>query len=106
MTIMPRPDERREFQRLNLDPPIPGTLGSTAVSILEIGVLGARVQHAAALDGEHAELRFSYRENEIALKCDVIRPIDGDSQYPDAGLKAGVRSDVAIVDPGDRLREM
>jgi hypothetical protein len=106
MTAMPRPDERREFQRLNLDPPIPGSLGSTAVSILEIGVLGARVQHAAPLDGEQAELRFSYREHEIALRCDVVRTIDGDSRYPDAGLQSGIRFNAAIGESGDRLREM
>ena len=48
-----RPEERREFQRLTLTPPIPGTLGTTAVSILEIGVLGARLHHADALDAQY-----------------------------------------------------
>lgn len=103
---MARPDERREFQRLNLEPTIAGTLGSTAVSILEIGVLGARVQHASALDGSENELRFSYRENEIALKCEVVRTMNGDSQYPDAGLQSGVRFLAALGESGDRLREM
>jgi hypothetical protein len=103
---MPRPDERREFQRLNLEPPIPGTLGTNAVSILEIGVLGARVQHSASIDDAESELRFSYREHEIALRCEVVRTMDGDSQYPDAGLQSGIRFVAALGESGDRLREM
>jgi hypothetical protein len=106
MTVMPRPDERREFQRLNLDPPIPGTLGSTAVSVLEVGILGARVQHAAPLDEQHAELRFSYREREIALRCEVVRTMESDSQYPDTGLQSGIRFVAAIGESGDLLRQM
>jgi len=103
---MPRPDERREFQRLNLDPPIPGTLGTTAVSILEIGVLGARVQHSAAIEETESELRFSYRDHDLALRCEVVRTMDGDSQYPDAGLQSGIRFVAALGESGDRLREM
>ena len=60
-----KPEERREFQRLELRPPIPGTLGAIPVSILEIGVLGARVQHAANLDDKYIDLRFSYGGNEV-----------------------------------------
>jgi len=61
-----RPEERREFQRLELKPPIPGTLGAVAVSILEVGVLGARVQHAGKLDDQYAELRFSHKATRSA----------------------------------------
>ena len=44
-------EERREFQRLRLEAPLPGSFGSTEVTIVEAGVLGARVQHLSALDG-------------------------------------------------------
>ncbi len=101
-----RPEERREFQRLNLTPPIPGTLGTTAVSILEIGVLGARVQHANPLEVEYSELRFSHRGNEIGMKCEIVRTSAADTKYPGAGLESGVRFLAAIGDSGDRLRDL
>jgi hypothetical protein len=93
-----RPDERREFQRLTLNPPIAGKLGTTAVSIMEIGVLGARVQHTEDLDGEYAELRFSYRGKQIGMKCEIVRT--------SAGLQSGVRFVAAIGESGDILRDM
>ena len=90
-------DERREFQRLLLDPPIPATLGATPVTILEIGVLGARVLHGVPLDEEHDELHFAWNDAAIAMKCSVVRP--GESQ-------SGLRFLAAIGDGGDRLRVM
>ncbi len=100
-------EERREFQRLRLDAPVPGTFGATAVSILEVGVLGARLQHASPLDAPRAELRFAYGANEIAMKCEVVRTFDADhSRYPDAGLMSGVRFIAALGESGDHLRTM
>jgi hypothetical protein len=101
-----RPEERREFQRLGLKPPTPGTLGAVAVSILEVGVLGARVQHAGKLDDQYAELRFSHRGNEIGMKCEVVRTAPGASKDPQSGMESGVRFLAAIGDSGDRLRSM
>jgi hypothetical protein len=100
-------EERREFQRLTLDPPIPATFGATAVSILEIGVLGARIHHAEPLDIHYAELRFSYKEDAIALKCELVRTFASrHSPYPDTGLESGVRFVAAIGESGDHLRAM
>ncbi|MCU1347083.1 MAG: hypothetical protein JWO56_113 [Acidobacteria bacterium] len=100
-------EERREFQRLHLDPPIPGSLGTTAVSILEVGVLGARVHHAAPLDGREVELRFSHRDDEIGLRCEVVRSMESQNgRYPGAGFESGLRFLAAIGESGDRLRSM
>ncbi len=100
-------EERREFQRLRLEAPIPGTFGTTAVSIVEAGVLGARIHHAAPLDVTKGDLRFSYGGNEIAMRCEVVRTLDADqARYPDAGLMSGLRFIAAIGDSGDHLREM
>jgi hypothetical protein len=100
-------EERREFQRLRLDPPISGSLGVTAVSILEIGVLGARVHHAAPLEEKELELRFSHRDDEIGLRCEVVRSIESqDAKYPGSGIESGLRFLAAIGDSGDRLRAM
>ncbi|MCU1244370.1 MAG: hypothetical protein JWN02_280, partial [Acidobacteria bacterium] len=57
--------ERREFQRLALDPTLAATFGTTAVSILEIGVLGARIHHGEPLDIKYAELLFSHAGQQL-----------------------------------------
>ncbi len=98
--------ERREFQRLELSPPVPGTLGSSAISVLEVGVLGARVHHAEPFDATHADLRFSFENEEIGMKCEVVRTIPNRSKYPESGLESGLRFIAAIGDSGDRLRAM
>ncbi len=90
-------DERREFQRLNLNPAISGTLGAVPVSIVEIGVLGAKVQHSGAITERVPELRFSYLGHEVGIKCEVVRS---------SGTLSGVRFLAAIGESGERLREM
>ncbi|HEV7922470.1 MAG TPA: hypothetical protein VGR02_16930 [Thermoanaerobaculia bacterium] len=100
-------DERREFQRLRLDPPVPATLGTTAVSLLDVGVLGARVHHAAPFEQQYFELRFSHGPNEIGLRCEVIRTYDSQhAKYPGTGLESGLRFLAAVGDSGDHLRSM
>ncbi|HVS30851.1 MAG TPA: hypothetical protein VMS98_05295 [Thermoanaerobaculia bacterium] len=90
-------EERREFQRLRLDPIVPGHLGATSVSITEIGVLGARIQHSHQLSDQYAELRFSHNGEDIVLRCEVVRALEAGS---------GIRFLSAVGDSGDRLREM
>ena len=100
-------EERREFQRLTLDPPMPATFGTSPVSILEVGVLGARVHHAEPLDIKYAELRFAYNDVAIALKCELIRTFASrHSPYPDTGQESGLRFLAAIGESGDHLRAM
>jgi len=93
-----RPDERREFQRLTLDTPIAGTLGSHRIRIAEIGVLGARVEHDDDLDSDSLDLHFKYAGQEIAMRCQVIRT--------SGSFQSGLRFVAAIGDSGDRLRDM
>jgi hypothetical protein len=100
-------EERREFQRLCLTAPVPGTFGTTAVSIVEVGVLGARIQHAAAIEVPRAELRFSFDGREIAMRCELVRTFGADEKrYPDTGLMSGLRFVAAIGESGDHLRAM
>ena len=90
-------DERREFQRLNLNPPITGTLGAIPVTIVEIGVLGAKLQHSGTVPERVPQLRFSYLGREVGIKCEVVRS---------TGAHSGVRFLAAIGESGERLREM
>ena len=98
--------ERREFQRLRVEPPIPASYAVTPVSLIEIGVLGARLHHADKLDRDEGELRFSFEGQEIALKCEVVRTIASDSKYPGSGTESGVRFRGALGESGDHLRAM
>ncbi|HYC59714.1 MAG TPA: hypothetical protein VEK79_09125 [Thermoanaerobaculia bacterium] len=94
---MSKGEERREFQRLRLDTPLAGTYDDIPVTIVEAGVLGARVQHLQPLPEGRADLRFTYEGNEIAMRCEVARSIEGSS---------GLRFIAAVGDSGDRLRAM
>lgn len=93
-----RGEERREFQRLQLDPPLTGTFGPTPVSIIEAGVLGARLQHLEPLDAPRAELKFHWNDHDVVMRCEAVRNIGPD--------QTGVRFLAAIGDSGDRLRTM
>ncbi len=95
-------EERREFQRLRLDPPCPARLGDIVVAILEVGVLGARVQHSDPLHQQYLELHFSHRGQSIGMRCEVVRTVGGHV----GGLESGLRFLAAIDDSGDRLRSM
>jgi hypothetical protein len=101
-----RSDERREFQRLRLDTPLAGTFGTVAVTILEAGVLGARLQHSDGIE-ERGDLRFWFESNEIALRCDVVRTFEADVvRYPGGGFISGLRFRSALGNSGDHLRVM
>ncbi len=92
-----RPEERREFQRLHLTHPIPATLGGHAVRIVEVGILGARLQHTEEVRGEYAELRFQHAGHEIVMKCEIVRANGGET---------AVRFLAAVGESGSRLRDM
>ncbi len=99
-------EERREFQRLRLDPPIPGSFGGTDVTILEIGILGARVHHAIRLP-EYGQLRLSADGEDIEMKCEVVRTTPSDiTTYGETGFESGVRFLAAMGESGDKLRDM
>ena len=98
-----RPEERREFQRLHLTHPIPAALGGTPVKLVEVGILGARVQHAEDIRAEYAELRFQHGGDEIAMRCEVVR---ANTESRNAGRETAVRFLAAIGDSGDHLREL
>lgn len=97
-------DERREFQRLRVEPPIPARFADAAVMLIEIGVLGARIRHHGALARNEDELRFTFDGGEIALQCVIVRTTP---QEDESGtFESGIRFRAAVGDSGDRLRAM
>ena len=97
-----RTDERREFQRLHLSAPLSCTLGNIPVKVVEIGILGSRVQHSAALMTEYADLRFTWAAHEIGLKCEMVRLNVERGQM----FESALRFLAAIGESGDQLRDM
>jgi hypothetical protein len=96
-------DERREFQRIRVEPAIHGTYGDIPVSIVEIGVLGARLRHDETFDKQYSDLWFT-SGTEIGMRCEAVRTqdaTDGASRYV-----SGVRFLAAIEDSGARLRDL
>ena len=89
--------ERREFQRLHLDSPIAGTFGTTDVTVVEVGILGARIEHSAPLVETRGDLTFSYGGNTIQMRCEVVRSLEQVS---------GMRFLAAVGESGDHLRDM
>lgn len=89
--------ERREFQRLRLDSPIAGTFGNADVSVVEIGILGARIEHSAPLETARADLHFTFGGTPIHMRCEVARS---------TGPVSGLRFLAAVGDSGDNLRDM
>ena len=100
-------EERREFQRLKLVEALPGRFGEAEVSIIEVGILGARIQHDADLGDGKGELRFRSNGDEIVMRCDVVRTIEADQlRNPGARWASGLRFLAAVGESGDELRSM
>ncbi|HEX2836292.1 MAG TPA: PilZ domain-containing protein [Thermoanaerobaculia bacterium] len=99
--MQPKGEERREFQRLRLEEPISGTFAATPVTLVEIGILGARIHHDGALSGNRGDLCFSAEGHDVTMRCDVVRtfPVPG-------GFASGLRFLAAIGESGDHLRAM
>ena len=93
--------ERREFQRLRLDSRVPGHLGSIPVTLVEIGILGARVEHESPLDDQYGNLRFEHNGRTIEMRCEAVRTTGSEGHYV-----SGLRFLSAIGDSGDSLRGM
>lgn len=91
-------EERREFQRLHLDPPLAGTFAGAAVIIGEMGVLGARLHHVQPLPAPRGELRFFDRDREVVMRAEAVRSIGPD--------QTGIRFLAAVGESGDHLRTM
>jgi hypothetical protein len=99
-------EERREFQRLRLPTPLSGAFADTDVTIVEVGVLGARIQHPARFNIDRGELKFTFN-SDIVMRCEVVRTFEAaQTRYPDAGFVSGVRFVAAIGESGDHLRAM
>jgi len=105
------PADRRQFQRFDLDPPIPGKLGELAVIIIDVGVLGSMIEHdQPTTANEIAPLVFYTESGMIELEVEVVYTSSNpwkDPDNPHRGQKAfhsGIRFKQATGDSDARLR--
>lgn len=67
-------DERRRAERIQLQQPISGHADKQAVRIIEVGLLGALIEHDAPFEPDsEARLLFSVGPKTIAIDCNVAR---------------------------------
>ena len=88
--------ERREFQRLLLELPTAAKFAGQPATLIEIGILGARLRHDGPLPQSGA-LQFRDGERELELGCELVRTEAGES---------AVRFVSAAGESGDFLRQM
>jgi hypothetical protein len=91
--------ERREFQRLRLESAIAASFDGQPVALADIGILGARIEHATPLGSKHGDLQFEFDGHPITMRCEVVRTSDGASH-------SGLRFLSAQGESGDHLRQM
>lgn len=64
----------RRVQRIHLASPLVARLGATPVVVVDISVLGARVEHHVPLvAGSRARLTFIFDDEEISTECRIVR---------------------------------
>src|SRR5438132_393989 len=66
----------RRVQRVHLALPLMARLGATPVVVVDISVLGARVEHHTPLGtatGGTARLVFTWEDDEITAECRIVR---------------------------------
>lgn len=109
MRAMLSSKERREFQRLQLERPLSGIFEGREVTILEIGVLGARISHAEPIEpGTSGLLRFDWDTTSVALESEVVRTAAG-APSPEGQTtihQSGMRFTTAIGESDSTLRRM
>ncbi|HVT03281.1 MAG TPA: PilZ domain-containing protein [Thermoanaerobaculia bacterium] len=96
-----RTEERREFQRLTLPEPIEGRFGGRPVRVVDLGVLGARLEHPAPLDVVEGNLIFEWKGQPIEFESGVVRTMEKDGRH-----QSGVRFFKAIRASDHDLRLM
>ncbi|MEO6198096.1 MAG: hypothetical protein ABIP58_08340, partial [Dehalococcoidia bacterium] len=64
----------RRVQRVHLAQPLMARLGVTPVVLVDVSLLGARIEHSTPLlAGGRARLAFLWEDDEIMAECRIVR---------------------------------
>jgi hypothetical protein len=101
------PNDRRIFQRLRLPRPILGTLDGQNALILDLGVIGAFVEHYGVTTRmKRSRLQFQWQGQTIEIVCDVARTEVVRRSGTKALSHTGLRFVEAIGDSEERLHDL
>jgi len=72
---VPAPTERRKYQRVVMNRPLPGRLGGARVYVLDASLIGLRIAHqgSAPPAGATCRVEFEWEGRLIDLECEVRR---------------------------------
>ena len=73
MSVSMHDQDRRRAERLLLPSPISGRVAERSVRIVDIGMLGTRIEHDEPLMVGPHTLRFDWDGDEIVVDCTVVR---------------------------------
>lgn len=96
-----RTEERREFQRLDLPQPVEARFGGTSVRVVDLGVLGARIEHAGPLDLVEGNLSFEWRGEAVEFESGIVRSMESAGRH-----QSGVRFFKSVGSSDQSLRSM
>jgi len=101
------PNDRRIFQRLRLPRPILGTLDGQNALILDLGVIGAFVEHYGVTTTKtRSRLQLHWQGDEIEMICSVARTDVVRRSGANALSHTGLRFVEAIGDSEERLHDL
>ena len=96
-------EERREFQRLDLREPLQAILGGSSVDIIDLGILGARIESDSLPAIDSCTLTLSANGADISLECEVVHRFEFTSTRRQG---AGLAFTSAATGSDTRLREL
>jgi hypothetical protein len=101
------PNDRRIFQRLRLPRPILGTLDGQNTLILDLGVIGAFVEHYGVTTPKtRSRLQFQWQRQPVEIVCDVARTEVVRRSGANALSHTGLRFVEAIGPSEERLHDL
>jgi sigma-B regulation protein RsbU (phosphoserine phosphatase) len=87
--------DRRRAERLLLPSPIPGRVAESAVRIVDIGLLGTRIEHDEPLTAGPQTLQFQWDGEEIEVDCTLLRTEPLDAAFH-SGLQFSDRDRIVV----------
>ena len=101
-----RPEERRRFQRLDLSEPLPAQFDGTDVELLEVGVVGALIQHADPFQrDQRGLLQFQWQGVTLRFEARIVHSEKGTGEAAHL-YYSGTEVTAALGDSDQRLRLM
>lgn len=69
-----RPQDRRRYGRIELDTPIEAMIDDVPVDVIEVSVVGVRIEHEMRFaPGHPGTIKFTWKGRELQFTCNVIR---------------------------------